>query len=215
MLGIRGRTVFAISVVVGIIISGLFAIFSPHIAMWRLSSAVEARDTQTVIAYVDLPRFRESFRSEMKRVMRAELDKNVDMSNPFAMLGVKIAEGAADYLVESMLTEENIVKILEGRKPGGLGKDRAGGLGKDRAEGPGESIFGGPTPDDSASSKFDDANPADETNRSTEIIRDSFGTFRLVLSEDSSPLFELLWEWNSFTGWKLVGIRLISGSQVN
>jgi len=178
--------------------------FSPHIAMWRLSSAIEARDTQTVMGYVDLPRFRESLRSEMKRVMQAELERNLDTSNPFAMLGAKIVEGAADYLVESILTEESIVKILEGRKPGGLGKDRA--------EGPGESIFGGPTPDDSASSGSGDANSADDSNRSTEIIRDSFGTFRLVFSENSSPLFELLWEGNGFTDWKLVGIRLIGGS---
>jgi len=191
------------------ILIAVFGYFSPHIGMWRLSSAIEARDTQTVMGYVDLPRFRESLSSEMKRVMRAELDKNVDMSSPFAMLGAKIAEGAADYLVESMLTEENIVKILEGRKPGGLGKDRAGGLGKERSEGLGDSIFGKSTPDDSASIRSGGANSTDETNRSTEIIRDSFGTFRLVFSEDSSPLFELLWEGNGFTGWRLVGIRFV------
>jgi len=200
MLGRRERTIFAIILVVGIIILGLFVNFSPHIAMWRLSSAIEARDTQTVMGYVDLPRFRESLRSEMKRVMREELERNLDTSNPFAMLGAKIVEGAADYLVESILTEESIVKILEGRKPGGLGKDRA--------DGPIESIFGKSTPDESASSGSGDGSTADETNRSTEIIRDSFGTFRLVLNEDSSPLFELLWEGNGFTDWKLVGIRL-------
>jgi len=182
-------------------VTGIVGYFSPHIAMWRLSSAIEARDTQTVMGYVDLPRFRESLRSEMKRVTREELNKNVDLSNPFAMLGAKIAEGAADYLVESMLTEDNIVKILEGRKPGGPGKDGTGG--------PVGSIFGGPTPDDSASNKSSDVNSTDETNRATEIIRDSFGTFRLVFSENSSPHFELLWEGNGFTGWKLVGIRFV------
>ena len=173
--------------------------------MWRLSSAVEARDTQTVMGYVDLPRFRESLRSEMKRVMQVELERNLDTSNPFAMLGAKIVEGAADYLVESILTEESIVKILEGRKPGGLGKDKSDGFG--------QSILGGSTPDDAASSGSGAANSADETNRSTEVIRDSFGTFRLVFSQDSSPLFELLWEGNGFTGWKLVGISLIKGSE--
>ena len=195
------------SIVSALILLVAFTYFSPHIAMWRLSSAVEARDTQTVMGYVDLPRFRESLRGEMKRVMRAELDKNVDMSNPFAMLGARIAEGAADYLVESMLTEENIVKILEGRKPDGPGKDRT--------EGPVGSIFGGSTPDDSASSGSRAANSTDDTNRSTEIVRDSFGTFRLVFSEDSSPLFELLWEGNGFTGWKLVGIRFIGDLERN
>ena len=180
---------------------GMGAYFSPHIAMWRLSSAIEARDTQAVMGYVDLPRFRESLRSEMKRVMQAELERNLDTSNPFSMLGAKIVEGAADYLVESILTEESIVKILEGRKPGGLGKDRA--------DGPIESIFGKSTPDESASSGSGDGSTADETNRSTEIIRDSFGTFRLVLNEDSSPLFELLWEGNGFTDWKLVGMRIV------
>jgi len=146
-------------------------------------------------------------------VMQAELEKNLDTSNPFAMLGAKIVEGAADYLVESMLTEENIVKILEGRKLGGLGKERAEGLGKDRAEGLGEAIFGNSTPNDSASSGSGDPNSADDTNRSTEIIRDSIGTFRLVFSEDSSPLFELLWEGNGFTDWKLVGMRLTHSRQ--
>jgi len=157
------------------------------------------------MGYVDLPRFRESLRSEMKRVMQAELERNLDTSNPFAMHGAKIVEGAADYLVESILTEESIVRILEGRKPGGPGKDGTGG--------PVGSIFGGPTPDDSASNKSSDVNSTDATNRSTEIIRDSFGTFRLVFSEDSSPLFELLWEGNGFTDWKLVGIRLTHSRQ--
>ena len=208
MLGRRKRTIFAIIPVVGIIISGLFANFSPHIAMWRLSSAIEARDTQTVMGYVDLPRFRESLRSEMKRVMRAELEKNLDVSNPFAMLGAKIVESAADYLVESILTEEGIVRILEGRKPGGIGKDRA--------DGPGESIFGNSTPTDSASAGNASNGPGDDASTdaksSTEIVRDSFGTFRLVFSEDSSPFFELLWEGNGFTGWRVVGIKFVSES---
>ena len=191
------------ALVVLVLLAGVLAYFSPHIAMWRLGSAVESRDTQAVMGYVDLPRFRESLRDEMKRVMRAGIAKETDMSNPFVMLGARIAESAADYVIESMLTEENIVKILEGRNPdalkgpGSRGGDSAGGstTGDARA---GDAVTG-----DSSSS---------ESDTSTEIIRDSFGTFRLVFSEKSSPLFELLWEGNGLTGWKLVGIRLLAGA---
>jgi len=197
---VSNKKLLVVSVILILASSGVLVYFSPHIAMWRLSSAIEARDTQTVMGYVDLPRIRESLRSEMKRVMRAELEKNLDVPNPFAMLGAKIVESAADYLVESVLTEENIVKILEGRGPGRLGKDGTKGFG--------DSIFGNSTADDSAANPPSAENSQDETTRSTEIIRDSFGTFRLVFSEDSSPVFELLWEGNGFTGWKLVGIRL-------
>ena len=199
----KSITLFLSAGVVLAIIVGAAGYFSPHIAMWRLSSAVKSRDTQAVMGYVDLPRFRQSLREEMRRVMRAGIAKETDMSNPFVMLGAKIAESAADYVIESMLTEENIVKILEGRNP-------------DALKGPGSRIGDSAGDSTTSDARAGDAatgdSTSDESNRSTEIIRDSFGTFRLVFSEKSSPLFELLWEGNGLTGWKLVGIRLLAGA---
>lgn len=187
------------ALVVLVLLAGVFAYFSPHFAMWRLGSAVESRDTQAVMGYVDLPRFRESLRDVMKRVMRAEIAKETDMTNPFVIFGARIAESAADYVIESMLTEENIVKILEGRNPDALKTPSSRGGDSARDSTTGDARAGDAATGDSTS---------DESNTSTEIVRDSFGTFRLVFSEKSSPLFELLWEGNGFSGWRLVGIRL-------
>jgi len=181
-----------------VMITGALVYFSPHIAMWRLSSAIEARDTQAVMGYVDLPRFRESLRSEMKRVMREELEKNLDTSNPFAMLGAKIAEGAADYLVESVLTEESIVKILEGQRPSLDSKSDGASNGRNsRSE---ESSNSNETPTTESSD-------GDSSSVTTEIVRDSLGSFRVVYKKNGIHLFDLLWEGNGFTGWKVVGVQ--------
>jgi len=197
----KGKWIPIALLVMGIVILlGVFSYASPYISIWRLGSALEKNDTATVVSYIEFPRFRDSLRSEVKTLISGGLDIIPGAKfTPLGFLGTKLVETSLDYLIETQLTEENIVKMLEGQRPSLDPKsDGASNGGNSRSE---ESSNSNETPTTESSD-------GDSSSVTTEIVRDSLGSFRVVYKKDGIHLFDLLWEGNGFTGWKVVGIKL-------
>ena len=198
----KGKSIpIALTVMGAVILLGVFSYASPYISIWRLGSALERNDTATVVSYIDVPRFRESLREEVKTILSEGLGLIPGGKfNPMGFLGSKLVEASLDYLIETQLTEENIAKILEGQRPN-LDPKSDGTSVTD-----GKSGSGGQSGSDrNSSSEGSDGNSSSVT---TEIVRDSLGSFRVVYKKNGIHLFDLLWEGNGFTGWKVVGITL-------
>jgi len=197
---------FALLVMGIVILLGVFSYASPYISIWRLGSALEKNDTATVVSYIDVPRFRDSLRSEVKTLISGGLEIIPGAKfTPLGFLGTKLVETSLDYLIETQLTEENIAKILEGQRPS-LDPKSDGTSVADGKSSPG----GHSGPGENSSSTEDEGTSSSVT---TEIVRDSLGSFRVVYKKDGIHLFDLLWEGNGFAGWKVVGIQLFKESE--
>ena len=198
----KGKWIPIALLVMGIVILlGVFSYASPYISIWRLGSALEKNDTATVVSYIDVPRFRDSLRSEVKTLISGGLDIIPGAKfTPLGFLGTKLVETSLDYLIETQLTEENIVKILEGQRPSLDPKTDGTSAADGTSSSPGQSGM-----DKNSSSTEGEGNSSSVT---TEIVRDSLGSFRVIYKKNGIHLFDLLWEGNGFTGWKVVGIKL-------
>lgn len=103
----------------------LFVIFlaaSPYLTLWRITQAADARDVQALSAYVDWPALRESLKAQAAARIAAEMDKGKD--NPLAGIGRALAAGAAEKMIDALVTPENITlalasgQLLQGKAPG-------------------------------------------------------------------------------------------------
>ena len=89
--------------------------FSPYIALHQLKSAAQNSDTEELAELVDFPAVRESVKEALKVSVMREMKKIGD--NPFAALGMLMANTMIDPMVESFVSPSGIAALSEGRRP--------------------------------------------------------------------------------------------------
>lgn len=109
----RRRHLRVLSNVVIVLVLALGYYVSPLVGVYRIASAVEARDVEDLGDSVDFAALRESLRGQMTAFMARETAGDPDMKdNPFAAIGVMLAAGMIDALVSRMTTPDGLVAIL-------------------------------------------------------------------------------------------------------
>jgi len=91
--------------------------FSPYLAVNAVKRAAIEGNAEDLREYIDLPAVRESLkdaiRSEMTKEMAKSKTENVD--NPFAALGMVVAEAMIGPMIDTLVSPAGIAKLLEGR----------------------------------------------------------------------------------------------------
>lgn len=89
---------------------------SPYMALNGLKDAVEEGDADDLESRVDFPAVRESLKSDLKAKMTEELTK--EDSDPFAALGLALADKLVDNVLDGLLTPQGIAKLIQKRNKG-------------------------------------------------------------------------------------------------
>lgn len=86
---------------------------SPHLALYRMRAAVEARDAQALSRHVDFPKLRESVKVQVMRRLGADSAMAEPRSNPFAAFGRRMALAVIDPIVDAAVSPAGVVAMLE------------------------------------------------------------------------------------------------------
>jgi flagellar basal body-associated protein FliL len=108
-----------ITLIVIAVIAALGLLYaSPYIALDRMKRAADARDAETVNAYVDFPLLRESLKEQVGQLFTRKIDVQKS-GNPLALLGAMIGAALIGPLVDSYATPDGVAAILNGMPPQG------------------------------------------------------------------------------------------------
>ncbi len=99
---------------VGIVATGAVAsYFSPYLTMYEMKSAMAEKDADAFSSYVDFPSMRESLRAQFMTMMKAKMEASPDMKgNAFAGLGMMMAVGVANQLIDTMVTPAGVMTMM-------------------------------------------------------------------------------------------------------
>jgi hypothetical protein len=92
---------------------------SPYLTLYQMYQAVEHRDTKSISDSVDFPALRESVRENLQSVVLKETAKQ---NNPLMnLLGAALGSAILKPAIDSMVTPEGVMALLEGQRlqPGG------------------------------------------------------------------------------------------------
>ena len=90
--------------------------FSPHWTIYRMRSALEARDATALSSHVDFPALRESFKAQMLTFMGQQM-KDADKDNPLIGLGQMLAMGVINQLVETVVSPAGVMVMMQEGQP--------------------------------------------------------------------------------------------------
>lgn len=114
----------AIAAVVLLVVAVLgYAYASPYIVLDRLKRAADARDAETVNAYVDYPALRVSLKQQVTELLMRRIDAQKH-GNPFAVIGAMIGAALIGPLVDAYATPDGVAAILNGMPPRGQPGER-------------------------------------------------------------------------------------------
>lgn len=86
---------------------------SPHWQLYRMRSAVEARDPQKLAQFVDFPALRESVKLLLMQRLGAGSALSEAQSNPFAAFGKAMALAVIDPVVDAAVSPAGVALMLE------------------------------------------------------------------------------------------------------
>jgi Protein of unknown function (DUF2939) len=89
---------------------------SPYWALHQMQAAGRAGEGDRLATYVDFPAVRESLKSQMQAMMVTRLQGDSMKDNPFAALGMALAGGMVNTLVEGMVTPESLANMVSSGK---------------------------------------------------------------------------------------------------
>jgi hypothetical protein len=177
---------------------------SPYIALDRMKRAADARNAETVNAYVDFPLLRESLKDQVGQLLTRKIDVQKS-GNPLALLGAMIGAALVGPLVDSYATPDGVAAILNGIPPRGDPGEKP----------PGPSLADSAAPETAPDTP--QAPPAASAPAQLTPIRPpqttagyrSFDTFAVNYQHGAgdAQYSAILKRYGLFT-WKLVGIEL-------
>jgi hypothetical protein len=83
-----------------------------------MHAAAERRDSVALSDYVDFPALRESLKASFNARMTKGLPSSAGGGNPFAGLGLVLAQAMVDRLVDGFVTPEGLAAMMAGVPPG-------------------------------------------------------------------------------------------------
>lgn len=92
-----------------------YVVAGPYIAVRAIGKAVQENDARALARQVDFPALRASLKVQLgdKLVRRAGID---DQSSLLGAIGLRLAGGAIDATVETMVTPLGLAALMEGRQ---------------------------------------------------------------------------------------------------
>ena len=104
------KTLFALVFAAALLFFGFLAA-SPYLTFQRIKQAAEAEDLQALSTYVDYPALRENLKAQTLAAISAKWQEQAQDS-PLASLGRAFAAGAAEKMIDALITPENIALAL-------------------------------------------------------------------------------------------------------
>ncbi|HTI17964.1 MAG TPA: DUF2939 domain-containing protein [Trinickia sp.] len=176
---------------------------TPYLALNHLKRAVDARDAETVNAYVDYPALRTSLKQELTELLsrRVEAQKS---ENPFAALGALVGMALIGPLVDQYATPDGVIALLNGIPPSGKPGDVL-----HMAPAPAPSNGAGPQAASPAPSPSAEAPPAKPAPAKIAAHYRGIDEFVVTYRHDaeSAPYSVILHRAGWFS-WKLVAVDL-------
>ena len=114
----RLKPVLIVVLAVAVLAAVGYAYASPYVALGRLKSAIDARDSQAVSEYVDFPSLRISLKQQVTEELMRRIDA-VKKDNPFAVIGALIGSALIGPLVDAYATPEGVAALMSGIPPRG------------------------------------------------------------------------------------------------
>jgi hypothetical protein len=114
----RLKPVLIVVLAVAVLAALGYAYASPYVALGRLKSAIDARDSQAVSEYVDFPSLRISLKQQVTEELMRRIDA-VKKDNPFAVIGALIGSALIGPLVDAYATPEGVAALMSGIPPRG------------------------------------------------------------------------------------------------
>jgi hypothetical protein len=113
--GTMSRRLVAILVVIGVVVAGAYY-GSPHWTMHQLQAAARAGEGDRLARYVDFPAVRESIKTQLQTMMIKKMQNDDMKANPFAAMGMMLAGGMVNMLVDGMVTPEGVATMVNSGK---------------------------------------------------------------------------------------------------
>ncbi|MER3481129.1 MAG: hypothetical protein C4327_11795 [Meiothermus sp.] len=88
--------------------------FSPYLALYGLQRAITTNNASAISRYVDLPKVRESLKSDLNRALIQEVGKD---TTGFGALALAFVGPMIDQLVDIYITPEGLASIGTGEDP--------------------------------------------------------------------------------------------------
>jgi hypothetical protein len=107
-------------ITISLILIGTWLYATPYLTISTMKKAYENNDATKFSSYVNYPSLRESFKNTFKAAINKEMMKDSDkdgLGNLGKAFSIALASAIIDPLVESFVTPESLVMMMEGKKP--------------------------------------------------------------------------------------------------
>ena len=176
--------------VAALLLLALASFASPWWSVWQMRSAAQAGDAEKLAEYVDFPALRESLKAEFfATVTKPMLEDPKMKDNPFAGLGVMIANAMIGPMVDAMISPSGLASMLAGNRP---------------------SVTPKPTAAESTPARTEKTERAPTTSDRVSQGHDDFSHFSIRAQFDKNPPQDMAMIFRRdgpFT-WKLASIKL-------
>jgi hypothetical protein len=103
--------------------AGAYWYWSPHVALYQMAKAAQARDADAFNDHVDYLRLRESIKGQISAKMGAQMAADRDHANPFSALGTMLGMAMVGNMVDAMVRPEVVMYAM--RNDGHLNPEKA------------------------------------------------------------------------------------------
>ena len=104
-------------ITISLILIGAWLYATPYLTIYTMKKAIENNDATKFSSHVNYPSLRESFKNIFKAAINKEMMKDSDKDGLGKAFSIAIASAIIDPLVDSFVTPESLVMMMEGKKP--------------------------------------------------------------------------------------------------
>lgn len=104
-------------------IFGTWFYFSPYLTVYGMQQAAERKDATELSKHVNFPALKDNVKSTLKAQVVKEVTKQGQQGNPFALLGLGLAESYINSVVNTMVSPEGIAAMVQGQTPDSQNKN--------------------------------------------------------------------------------------------
>ncbi|MDT8364523.1 MAG: DUF2939 domain-containing protein [Nitrosomonas sp.] len=95
------------------IASSVWFYFTPHMAVSKIESAIEAKDTARLSEYISYPELKESLKAEFNTTLSTTAGQKIN-TDPFNALGAALVAGFVDPMIDTLVTPEGLAMMMKG-----------------------------------------------------------------------------------------------------
>ncbi len=178
------RKLLSLLIIIAIIAFGGYYLASPYLTLYQLKSAVDAKDTATLIDAVDFPQVKTSVKEQLKTKVAQEIPA-LDTADDGALLGAMFATAMVDGVVDAIITPKAVELILDGKD---IGKQLTLG--------------------DTATPQIDTANTATTQDWQYDLGYQSLDRFGVTLTKDNGKPVTVIMARDGLFDWKIIDVQL-------